>query len=184
MGFRAPTGELSVHTLGHLAELGFAYDASFQDSDFPYTVQLANNRTIVEIPATYALEDAPVYSARHTHERLVRIFRDEISAMREAETPIPITLHLRGDVGSTRGARIAALDGLLTEIKAYGDVHFMTGESYRCAREVAWAHGRTGPGYSSPAYPVEDGLSRRSRGQAAGLKLCDARECVASRVTC
>ena len=129
VGFRAPTGELSVHTLGHLAELGFAYDASFQDSDFPYTVQLANNRTIVEIPATYALEDAPVYSARHTHERLVRIFRDEISAMREAGTLIPITLHLRGDVGSTRGARIAALDGLLTEIKAYGDVHFMTGEA-------------------------------------------------------
>jgi hypothetical protein len=47
--------------------------------------------------------------------------------MREAGTLIPITLHLRGDVGSTRGARIAALDGLLTEIKAYGDVRFMTG---------------------------------------------------------
>ncbi len=127
VGFRAPTGELSAQTLHHLADLGFQYDASFQDADFPYTIDLGKNRTLVEVPASYALEDAPIYSARHTHDRLIRIFREEISAMREAGTLIPITLHLRGDFGSTREARITALDGLLSEIKAYGDVHFMTG---------------------------------------------------------
>lgn len=127
VGFRAPTGDLSEHTLRHLAELGFAYDASFQDADFPYTFDLGKNRTLVEVPASYALEDAPIYSARHTHERLVRIFRDEITAMRECGTLIPITLHLRGDFGSTREARIVALDGLIREIKSWGDVQFMSG---------------------------------------------------------
>lgn len=135
-GFRAPTGEMSANTLRHLAELGFEYDASFQDADFPYTVDLGKNRSIVEVPASYALEDAPIYSARHTHERLVRIFRDEISAMREAGVLIPITLHLRGDYGSTREARIVALDGLFTWIKSFGDVRFMT------AAEIA-AHTRS-----------------------------------------
>lgn len=127
VGFRAPFGELSTQTLHHLADLGFQYDASFQDSDFPYAIEVRKNKTVVEIPASYALEDAPIYSARHTHERLVQIFREEISAMRDAGVLIPITLHLRGDFGSTRGARIAALDGVFTEIKAYGDVQFMNG---------------------------------------------------------
>lgn len=128
-GFRAPGGNLSVHTLRHLIDLGFSYDASFQDADYPYCIEMAPNKRIIEVPTSYALDDAPIYSARHTHARLIAVWRDEITAMREAGTLIPLTLHLRGDVGSSRGARIAALDGLLTEIKAQGGVKFMTGAS-------------------------------------------------------
>ncbi|OZI19131.1 hypothetical protein CAL26_15875 [Bordetella genomosp. 9] len=125
-GFRAPGGELSSRTLDHLADLGFIYDASFQDADYPYVFGLSGDKKLVELPSSFALDDAPVYSARHTHARLQTIWRDEIAAMHAEGTLIPITLNLRGDFGSTRAARIAVLDTLLTELRQLGDVRFMT----------------------------------------------------------
>lgn len=126
LGFRAPAGELSSRTLGHLADLGFLYDTTFQDADYPYVFGLAGGKKLVELPSTFALDDAPIYSARHTHARLQTIWRDEISAMHAEGTLIPITLNLRGDFGSTRAARIAVLDTLLTEIRQLDGVRFMT----------------------------------------------------------
>jgi len=126
-GFRAPTGTLSPFTLHHLVDLGYEYDSSFQDDDYPYRFQLHEGKSLVEIPGSFALDDAPIYSARHTHERLTRIWRDEMEAMLDAGILIPLTLHLRGDFGSTRGARIAALDTILREIKSRGQLRFMNG---------------------------------------------------------
>lgn len=128
LGFRAPGGELSSKTLSHLADLGFIYDATFQDADYPYIHGLGGGRKVVELPSTFALDDAPIYSARHTHARLQAIWRDEIQAMHAEGTLIPITINLRGDFGSTRAARIAVLDTLLTELKQLGGVRFMTCE--------------------------------------------------------
>lgn len=125
-GFRAPGGELSSKTLHHLADLGFIYDASFQDADYPYVYGLGVGKQVVELPSSFALDDAPIYSARHTHARLQTIWREEIHAMHAEDTLIPITINLRGDFGSTRAARIAVLDTLLTELKQLGDVRFMT----------------------------------------------------------
>jgi len=126
LGFRAPNGELSSATLGHLVDLGFTCYASFQDADFPYVHGLAGGRKLGELPFSFALDDAPIYSVRHTHARLRTIWRDEIQAMHAEGTLIPITVNLRGDFGSTRAARIAVLDSLLTELKQLGGVHFMT----------------------------------------------------------
>jgi peptidoglycan/xylan/chitin deacetylase (PgdA/CDA1 family) len=126
LGFRAPGGELSSKTLHHLADLGFLYDASFQDADYPYVYGLGNGKQIVELPFSFALDDAPIYSARHTHARLQKIWREEIHEMHVEGVLIPITINLRGDFGSTRAARIAVLDTLLTELKQLGGVHFMT----------------------------------------------------------
>ena len=123
--FAALGGQLSPRTLGHLAELGFSYDASFQDADYPYVVGLGGEK-LVELPSSFALDDAPIYSARHTHARLRAIWQDEIRAMHAEGTLIPLTLNLRGDFGSTRAARIAVLDGLLAELKELGGVRFMT----------------------------------------------------------
>ena len=68
-GFRAPNNSLSIHSLCHLASLGFEYDASFQDDDYPYRIDAGAGRTIVEIPSSYALDDAPVYAGRHSQDR-------------------------------------------------------------------------------------------------------------------
>ena len=127
-GFRAPGGNLSGDTLRHLGELGFLYDSSFQDADYPYRIETEQGRSIVEIPTSFALEDAPVYSARHTHERLMRIWRDEFMANYEEGVLVPLTIHLRGDIGSTRAARTAALENLLEEIQGHENIAFMTGK--------------------------------------------------------
>jgi len=127
VGFRAPGYSLSVHTLGHLAVLGFEYDASFQDDDYPYRFDLGGGRTLVEIPTCFALDDGPGYMGRHSHLRLMQGWRDEFDAMHEAGTLVPLVLHLRGDIGSTRAARIAALDGFLAHVKSKPGVRFMQG---------------------------------------------------------
>lgn len=129
VGFRAPSNILSLNTLRYLAELGFRYDASFQDDDYPYRFDLGEGRTIVEIPSCFALDDAPAYSGRHSHRRLMQTWSDEFKAMLEAETMCCLTIHLRGDLGSTRAARIAALDEFLASVKAEPGVRFMPGHA-------------------------------------------------------
>lgn len=129
VGFRAPANTLSVRTLGHLADLGFRYDASFQDDDYPYRFDLGRGRTLVEIPQCFALDDAPAYSGRHSHRRLMQTWRDEFDAMLDAGTLCALTIHLRGDLGSTRAARIDALREFLSSVKARPGVAFMQGRA-------------------------------------------------------
>ena len=127
VGFRAPGGELSSQTLGHLADLGFGYDSSFQDDDFPYLLAPGADTRLVEIPTVHALDDSLPFSARHTHARVFQIWREEFDALHAEGCLVPLTVHLRGDVGSTRAARIAALEALLEHMAAQPGVCFMTG---------------------------------------------------------
>jgi peptidoglycan/xylan/chitin deacetylase (PgdA/CDA1 family) len=127
VGFRSPGGELSSQTLSHLADLGFGYDSSFQDDDFPYLVAPTAGTRLVEIPTVHALDDSLPFSARHTHARVFQIWREEFDALYDAGCLVPLTIHLRGDVGSTRAARIAALEALLEHMAAQPGVCFMTG---------------------------------------------------------
>ena len=73
----------------------------------------APGRTIAEIPTVHALDDSLPFSARHTHARVMKIWKEEFDALYAEGCLVPLTLHLRGDVGSTRAARIAALQELL-----------------------------------------------------------------------
>jgi len=126
-GFRAPGSELGAGTLQSLAELGYLYDASFQDDDHPYLFAPNSSTRLVEVPGVYALDDAPVYSARHTHARLMKIWREEFDALYEAGCLVPLTLHLRGDMGSSRAARIVALNEFFSYVAGRPGVRFMTG---------------------------------------------------------
>lgn len=126
-GFRAPGGELGPRTLALLAELGFAYDSSFQDDDVPYVFAPTAASRIAELPTVHALDDSLPFSARHTHARVMKIWREEFDALYREGCLVPLTLHLRGDIGSTRAARIAALDELLGHMAAQPGVRFMTG---------------------------------------------------------
>jgi peptidoglycan/xylan/chitin deacetylase (PgdA/CDA1 family) len=125
-GFRAPGGELSSQTLQHLAELGFTYDSSFQDDDHPYVFALSG-KALAEIPTVHALDDSLPFSARHTHARVVKIWREEFDALHREGCLVPLTVHLRGDLGFTRAARIAALEELLAYMASRPGVRFMTG---------------------------------------------------------
>lgn len=126
-GFRAPSGELSSQTLRILSEMGFRYDSSFQDDDHPYLLAPEPGRTLAEIPTAWSLDDSLVMSARHTHARLMKIWREEFDSLYREGCLVPFTVHLRGDVGLTRAARIAVLEELLQYIAAQPGVRFMTG---------------------------------------------------------
>ncbi|HZQ59740.1 MAG TPA: polysaccharide deacetylase family protein [Casimicrobiaceae bacterium] len=126
-GFRAPAGELAPDTLRLLAELGFEYDSSFQDDDHPYVFAATASSRIAEIPRVWALDDSLPFSARHTHARVGRIWREEFDALYREGCLVPLTVHLRGDVGFTRAARIAVLEELLVHMASQSGVTFMTG---------------------------------------------------------
>lgn len=127
VGFRAPGGELGPRSLAFLAELGFTYDSSFQDDDHPYVIAPTGSTRIAELPTVQALDDSLPFSSRHTHARVFKIWREEFDALYREKCLVPLTLHLRGDVGSTRAARIAALEELLAHMASQPGVRFMTG---------------------------------------------------------
>jgi len=126
-GFRAAAGEVGPRTLDHLAHLGFTYDSSFQDDDHPYVFSAGGSATIVEVPTVSSLDDSFPYSARHTHARVLKIWAEEFEALYRAGCLVPLTLHLRGDIGTSRAARIAALEELLAHIAGQPGVRFMNG---------------------------------------------------------
>lgn len=144
-GFRAPGGELSARTLPILAELGFAYDSSFQDDDHPYVFSMEGNRSLVEIPTVQALDDSLAFSARHTHARVVKIWREEFDALYREGCLVPLIVHLRGDLGFTRAARIAALEELLAYMASRPGVRFVTGAQLAAEALANGASGEPDP---------------------------------------
>lgn len=152
-GYRSPDNELSPHTLHHLVELGLVYDSTFQDDDVPYRFALPGGK-LAEIPISYALGDAQAFSARHTHQRVLQIWRDETAALLDANALVPLTLHLRGDFGSTRAARIAMLDTYLGELKARSASPFMT-----CGALAEWVLSSDAPEEGDPYQPHAETLA-------------------------
>ena len=60
-GYRAPAWQLSPHTLSLLARHGFDYSSNMMDSLAPYLHPAANGRSLVELPVSWVLDDAPYF---------------------------------------------------------------------------------------------------------------------------
>ena len=60
-GYRSPSWELSEHSLELLANRDFVYDSSLMGDDAPYIVAV-DDRTLVEIPVHWELDDAPYFN--------------------------------------------------------------------------------------------------------------------------
>lgn len=131
VGWRAPGGFLSPQTLTHLTELGYSYDSSFQDDDLPYVMQCPNAKCIVELPQFQFLDDSTLYAPRHSHERLLKTWREEFDARYDENLFINLTLHVRGDYGSGRASRVRVVDQFLQHVSARAGVRFMA------CREIA-----------------------------------------------
>ena len=157
VGWRAPFGLLTRETLGHLADLGYLYDSSFQDDDYPYVVECAPGKRIVELPTFEALTDATFYNPRHSHSRALKVWKEEFAAMYEAGHCVILTLHPRGDYGSGRAARARAVDEFLTHVARHPGVYFAT-----CRELAQWwreAHPATEPAGANLA-PFDARLAR------------------------
>jgi peptidoglycan-N-acetylglucosamine deacetylase len=133
VGWRAPHGLLSPATLGHLAELGYAYDSSFQDDDLPYVMRVESGREIVELPTFQMLDDSTLYSPRHTHDRVLKTWKEEFDAIYGEGLYVSLVLHVRGDSGSGRAARTRVVDEFLTHVRRQPGVRFM-----QCSELAHW----------------------------------------------
>jgi peptidoglycan/xylan/chitin deacetylase (PgdA/CDA1 family) len=61
VGYRAPAWQLSAHTLALLAKHGFEYSSNMMDRLRPYLHAPLGGRTLVEIPVSWVLDDAPYF---------------------------------------------------------------------------------------------------------------------------
>ena len=61
-GYRAPCWQPTAHTLALLSDRGFAYDSSLMADDRPY-LERVGERTLVELPVHWALDDVPQFGA-------------------------------------------------------------------------------------------------------------------------
>lgn len=130
-GYRAPWWELGEHTLGLLAEHGFAYDSSLFERDAPYMVD-AGARALVELPVNWALDDWERYAfwpdltgsgviARPSD--VLEAWWEEVEALFDAGGCAVITMH---PFLSGRPARARALAALLDRVLGRDDVWVAT----------------------------------------------------------
>jgi peptidoglycan/xylan/chitin deacetylase (PgdA/CDA1 family) len=61
VGYRAPAWQLSERTLGLLARHGFAYSSNMMDRLVPYLHEAVDGVSVVEIPVSWVLDDAPYF---------------------------------------------------------------------------------------------------------------------------
>ncbi|HLT98490.1 MAG TPA: polysaccharide deacetylase family protein [Burkholderiaceae bacterium] len=146
VGWRAINGLVTEATLPELARLGFLYDSSAQDDDQPYLMRNEEGATLVELPVFTYLTDASFYTHRHTDVRVAKAWAEEADAQYCAGGYINLTLHTRGDVGSTRLPRVAVVGDFIRKMADRPGVAF-----YR-ATDLAekWCHGQ----YPAEPFPT------------------------------
>lgn len=120
VGWRAPTGTMSTETLGYLSRLGYLYDSSFQDDDFPYSLSGDGGGDMIELPQNRCLIDATFYRAYQTHERVLKHWTEELDAAADEGCFMCMTLHARADYGSGRASRIRVVERFLSEVARCG----------------------------------------------------------------
>lgn len=125
-GWRAPVGLLTSSTLKTLQDMGYAYDSSNQDDDFPYSLASDGADRMIELPQNEMLIDETHYSRRATHAKLLAWWREEFQAMYLESCFAAITVSPRSDYGSGRASRIAALEQFLADVQGHEDVMLMT----------------------------------------------------------
>jgi peptidoglycan/xylan/chitin deacetylase (PgdA/CDA1 family) len=62
IGYRAPLWELTYDAPAILADRGFLYESSLMDADVPYELAVDDQRSLVEIPIHWALDDWEQYA--------------------------------------------------------------------------------------------------------------------------
>jgi peptidoglycan/xylan/chitin deacetylase (PgdA/CDA1 family) len=129
-GFRAPMWDLSWRTPALLADRGFRYDSSLMDSDVPYELSVApgDDRSIVEIPIQWALDDWEQYcflpdvtgsGLIETPAKARELWQAEFEGLRSVGGCWVLTNH---PFLSGRPSRAAELDRLMAHVTSCDDV--------------------------------------------------------------
>lgn len=122
-GYRAPMWELNYRSPGLLGEYGFAYDSSLFDSDVPYVIDAGGQRTLVEIPIQWSLDDWEQYAYLpdltgsgliESPTKVTEMWRLELDAAHAEGTTFVLTNH---PFLSGRPSRARALEELIQYAK-------------------------------------------------------------------
>lgn len=130
VGYRAPSWELSAHSLRLLSEYAFLYDSSRMDWDSPYLLSGGGARDLVEIPISWELDDAPyfLFALRPVYrvgladpDRVFEIWRAEFEAAYADGGTICYTMHPQV-IG--RPHRLRMLERLIRHVRQYPGARF------------------------------------------------------------
>ena len=127
LGYRAPSWDLTQHSLGFLAERGFVFDSSLMDHDAPHFVDTPRGR-LVEIPVDWALDDAHYYAfhrgagSMNTPEDVYKAWEWEFDGAYQYGSAFILTMHPQV---TGRLAKMMVLERLVNYIQAHADVEFM-----------------------------------------------------------
>ena len=131
-GYRAPMWDLSWRSPGLLADRGFLYDSSLMDADVPYELDVDGQRSIVEIPIQWALDDWEQYcfipditgsGLIETPAKARELWQAEFDALRSIGGCWVLTNH---PFLSGRPSRAAALSELMRNVTDCPDVWVTT----------------------------------------------------------
>ena len=131
-GYRAPMWDLSWRSPGLLADRGFLYDSSLMDADVPYELAVDGQRSIVEIPIQWALDDWEQYcfipdvtgsGLIETPAKARELWQAEFDALRAIGGCWVLTNH---PFLSGRPSRAAALGELMSHVTGCPDVWVAT----------------------------------------------------------
>jgi peptidoglycan-N-acetylglucosamine deacetylase len=122
VGYRAPLYEITHETIDLLRKHGFLYASNLQDSLWPYRHQ--GTPELVELPATWILDDGPffafglrpnLYRQIFPPSAVLSVWRDEFHGIHEVGGLTMLILHPQY---TGRPSRLAMLQTLVDELRA------------------------------------------------------------------
>lgn len=128
-GWRSPSGQKSVLTVRTLKRLGYIYDSSDKDHDYPYLgrVEGEDVEGYMFLPNnTSSLDDFAFTRTSYTPpSEILRHWKQEFDAIWAEQGYFNLTVHPRCGYGSGSPARARLLDELVTYIKGFDGVVFL-----------------------------------------------------------
>lgn len=131
VGYRAPLYEITRETLGLLRQHGFLYASNLQDSLWPYCHP--GDPPLVELPATWILDDGPfwafglrppLYRQIFPPSAVLSVWRDEFHGIHEVGGLTMLILHPQY---TGRPSRVRMLQELVDEMRDVDGVWFTHG---------------------------------------------------------
>ena len=129
VGWRNPGGGKSALTLRTLRSLGYIYDSSEKDDDFPFFPKLDGKpiEDFINLPDnTSSLDDFPFYRVSYTPpSEVLAHWKQEFHATYSERGFFDLIVHPRTGFGSGSPTRVKVVDDLISFIKEYPGVRFM-----------------------------------------------------------
>ena len=131
VGYRAPLYEITRETIGLLRQHGFLYASNLQDSLWPY--RHPGDPPLVELPATWILDDGPfwafglrppLYRQIFPPSAVLSVWRDEFRGIHEVGGLTMLILHPQY---TGRPSRVRMLQELVDEMRDVDGVWFTHG---------------------------------------------------------